>query len=418
MIPNTKYVKWLLLFLLPLATWAQQPPVLRLDTILQRIANNNLMLQSYGLKADSYKHSGDAAMAWMPPMVGLGTFMTPYPNQMIMESRDKGNLMLQIEQDIPNLAKLKAKRRYIASQGNVERANRDITLNAYKAQAKRLYFNWLIARQRIAVLNENEKTIVMMKKIEEVRYPYNQSQLSGVYQAEAKIQEHHNEYEMQEGIIKKTKAWLNSLMNTAGNEDFEIDTTYQPVFTPSISYDTASLAGSRMDVFKMNESIHSMQLNIESMRQQKKPDFKIRFDHMYPLDAMMPNAYSVMGMLSIPIAPWSSKMYKSDIKAMQLNIQGMQKERSAMLVETQGMLYGMQSEILSMQKRISTMQDKVIPALQKAMDAFFVNYQENKAQLPVVIDAWEALTMTQMNVLDEKLKLYEMIVDYEKELYR
>lgn len=418
MIPNTKYVKWLLLFLLPLTTWAQQPPVLRLDTILQRIANNNLMLQSYGLKADSYKHSGDAAMAWMPPMVGLGTFMTPYPNQMIMESRDKGNLMLQIEQDIPNLAKLKAKRRYIASQGNVERANRDITLNAYKAQAKRLYFNWLIARQRIAVLNENEKTIVMMKKIEEVRYPYNQSQLSGVYQAEAKIQEHHNEYEMQEGIIKKTKAWLNSLMNTAGNEDFEIDTTYQPVFTPSISYDTASLAGSRMDVFKMNESIHSMQLNIESMRQQKKPDFKIRFDHMYPLDAMMPNAYSVMGMLSIPIAPWSSKMYKSDIKAMQLNIQGMQKERSAMLVETQGMLYGMQSEILSMQKRISTMQDKVIPALQKAMDAFFVNYQENKAQLPVVIDAWEALTMTQMNVLDEKLKLYEMIVDYEKELYR
>ncbi|MDQ6480576.1 TolC family protein [Dyadobacter sp. LHD-138] len=414
---NTKYVKWLILFLLPLASWAQKP-VLTLDTILQRIDNNNLMLQSYRFKADSYKHSADAATAWMAPMIGLGTFMMPYPNQMIMDARDKGSLMLQIEQDIPNLAKLSAKRKYIASQGNVERANRSITLNTYKAQAKRLYFNWLIARQRVTVLEENEKIMVMMKKIEEVRYPYNQSQLGGVYRAESKILENQNMIRMQEGTIGKAKGWLNSLMNATGNQAFEIDTAYKPSFQPAMHYDTATLADARMDVFKMNESIRSMQLNIESMKQQKKPDFKIRFDHMYPLDAMMPNAYSVMGMLSIPIAPWSSKMYKSDIKAMQLNIQGMLKERSAMLVETQGMLYGMQSEIGSMQTRVSTMQDKILPVLQKAMDSYFVNYQENKAQLPVVIDAWEALTMMQMNVLDEKLKLYEMIVDYEKELYR
>ncbi|MGX5856047.1 TolC family protein [Dyadobacter jiangsuensis] len=415
---NIKHVKLFLLLLTPAISWAQQKPVLRLDTILQRIEANNLMLQSYGLKADSYKHSGDAATAWMPPMVGVGTFMTPYPNQMIMEPSDRGSLMLQIEQDIPNPAKLNAKRKYIASQGNVERATRGVTMNTYKAQAKRLYINWLVAKQRVTVLQEAERIMVMMKKIEEVRYPYNQSQLGGVYQTEAKIQDNQNMISMQEGTIGKAKGWLNSLMNAEGNQDFEIDTTYLPVFSTATPFDTSSLASSRMDIFKMNESIKSMQLNIESMKQQKKPDFKIRFDHMYPLDAMMPNAYSVMGMLSIPIAPWSSKMYKSDIKAMQLNIQGMQKERSAMLVEIQGMLYGMQSEIEAMQKRIEAMQGKVIPALQKAMDAYFLNYQENKAQLPVVIEAWEALTMMQMNLLDEKLKLYEMIVDYEKELYR
>ena len=64
------------------------------------------------------------------------------------------------------------------------------------------------------------------------------------------------------------------------------------------------------------------------------------------------------------------------------------------------------------------MEEKVIPALQKMLDAYFITYQENKMQLTLVIDAWEALVMMQMNVLDEKLKLYEMIVDYEKELYR
>ena len=47
-----------------------QVPVLSLDTVLQRIDNGNLPLQSYGLKASAYKYSAEAATAWMAPMVG------------------------------------------------------------------------------------------------------------------------------------------------------------------------------------------------------------------------------------------------------------------------------------------------------------------------------------------------------------
>lgn len=413
----TKYIVCILVWA-PLPLFAQQPPVLPLDSILQRVDRNNVLLQSYGLKAESYKYNADAATAWMAPMVGVGTFMTPYPGQTIMDDRDKGSLMLQIEQDIPNPAKLNAKKRYIASQGNIERATRDVTLNELKAKAKQLYFTWLIARQRITVLEDNEKIMLTMKKIEEIRYPYNQSQLSGVFKATAKIEDNRNMIRMQEGTIAKARAWLNSLMNAPGNQEFEIDTTYQHDFAPASSYDTATLSAVRKDVFRMDESIRSMQLNIESMKSEKKPDFRIRFDNMYPLNSMMPKAFSAMGMISIPIVPWSSRMYRSGIKAMQYNVQAMEKEKSAMLQETQGMLYGMQYEIQSMQKRIAAMEGKIVPALQQTLDANFLNYQENKLPLTNVIDSWEALTMMQSNILDEKLKLYEMIVDYEKQLYR
>lgn len=413
----TKYIYYLL-FLTPVQLLAQTTPVIQLDTILQRINRNNVLLQSYQLKADSYKYSADAATAWMAPMVGAGTFMTPYPGQQLMDDRDKGSLMLQLEQDIPNPAKLSAKKRYITSQGNIEMATRDITLNDFKAQAKRLYYTWLVARQRINVLQENEKIMQTMKQIEAVRYPYNQSQLSGVYKTNAKIEDNRNMIRMQEGTIAKARSWLNSLMNAPGNQVFDIDTTLLPVFTPAASYDTAALATVRKDVFKMNESIRSMQLNVESMKREKKPDFKVRFDHMQPLGDMMPKAFSAMGMVSIPIAPWSSKMYRSGIKAMQYNVEAMEKEKAAMLQETQGMLYGMQYEIQSMQQRISAMEAKIIPALQQTLDASFLNYQENKLSLSNVIDAWEALTMMKSGILDEKLKLYEMIVDYEKQLYR
>lgn len=413
----TKHMILFLLFL-PLKHFAQQYPVYSLDTIIQRIDRNNTLLQSYGLKAEGYKYSADAATAWMAPMVGLGTFMTPYPGQMIMDDRDKGNLMLQLEQEIPNPAKLKAKKNYIASQAGIEHASRAVMLNDFKAQAKQLYYMWIIAKKRISVLQENEKIMITMKKIEEVRFPYNQSQLSGVYKANAKIEENQNMIRMQEGSIAKARSWLNSLMNAPGNQSFDIDSTSPPFFMPSVSYDTASLAAVRKDVLKMDENIRTMQLNIVSMKREKKPDFKIRFDHMYPLDAMMPNTYSAMGMISIPIAPWSSKMYRSGIKSMQYNIQAMEKERSAMLQETQGMLYGMQYEIQSMQLRIDAMEKKIIPSLKQTLDANFLNYQENKLALSNVIDSWEALTMMQSNILDEKLKLYEMIVEYEKQLYR
>ena len=257
----------------------------------------------------------------------------------------------------------------------------------------------------------------MMKKVEEVRYPYNQSQLSSVYEADARLAENVNMIRMQEGEMARARAYLNSLMNEPGNRLFTIDTTIRPDFVPA-QHDSASLARVRKDVSRMNESIRSMELNIASIHQHRKPDFRIQYDHMYPLDAMMPNAYSVMGMITIPIAPWASKMHKSDIKAMQYNIQAMEKERAAMLQETQGMLYGMATEIQVMQRRIKTLEDRIIPSLHKALDVNILNYKENKLQLPVVISSWEALTMMQMELWDEKLKLYQMIVDYEKELYR
>jgi len=407
----------LLLAVLPLQLLAQQHTV-SLDTVLKRIENNNLLLQTYALKAESFKHKAKAGTAWMAPMVGVGTFMTPYPGSQIMDDRDKGSIMFQLEQDIPNPGKLNAQRRYEESKGDVELAGRAIALNEFKAQAKALYYTWIVASQRIQVLQENDKIMQMMKKIEQIRYPYNQSQLSGVFRANAKIEENQNMIRTQQGDIAKAKAWLNSLMNLPGNQDLEIDSTFVPQYLAEAKIDTMLLAGQRKDILQMEQNIRSMKLGLNAMKAQAKPDFKIRFDHMNPLSNMMPKAYSVMGMISIPIAPWSSKMYKSEAKAMDYEIQAMEKQRGGMLQESQGMLTGMHYEILSMQKRVTAMEQTIIPALKKTMDADFVNYQENKLQLPAVINSWEALTMMQIGVLDEKMKLYNMIVDYEKELYR
>jgi outer membrane protein, heavy metal efflux system len=415
-----RYIKWIfcLLLAIPTALSAQEKEVLSLQEILHRIDTGNLMLKVYGNRAESFKYSADAATAWMPPMVGLGTWQTPYPGQKVMDDRDKGMLMLRIEQEIPDRSKLNARRNYIASQGNVELAGRGVYFNQLRTEAKKQYYAWMVALQKTKVLQKNEQVLAMMRKIEEVRFPFNQSQLSSVYRSDAAIEDNRAMIEMQQGEIGRARAYLNAMMNRPGEQDFSIDTAMAVEFIPARQIDTASIAGTRQDVLQMNESIRSMQLNIQAMELQRRPDFRLQFDHMSPVGKMMPQAFGIMGMVSIPIVPWASKMYKSDIRAMTFNIRAMETERAAMLQETQGMLYGMQAEIRSMQKRISTIENRVIPALQKTFDANFIVYQENKLSITALLDSWEALNMMQLDLLDEKQRLYLMITDYEKEIFR
>ncbi len=49
------------------------------------------MLQEYDNKVKALNEYTAGAKSWMAPMVGAGTFMTPYGNQMLMDERDKGH---------------------------------------------------------------------------------------------------------------------------------------------------------------------------------------------------------------------------------------------------------------------------------------------------------------------------------------
>jgi outer membrane protein, heavy metal efflux system len=59
--------------------------VMTLDSLLQLIDKQNPMLEEYDQNVKALEAYTGGARSWMAPMVGAGTFMTPYPNQMIME---------------------------------------------------------------------------------------------------------------------------------------------------------------------------------------------------------------------------------------------------------------------------------------------------------------------------------------------
>lgn len=390
--------------------------VISLDSVLRTIDLQNPMLKEYDNKVKALNTYTEGAKSWMAPMVGAGTFMTPYPNQMLMDERDKGSLMFSFEQEIPNPGKLKANQKYFASRASVEEQGRAYQFNQLRAEAKTYYYQWLVDEEKLQVLRENERIIELMLKLARIRYPYNQGTLGNIYKTEGRQSEIQNMILMTEGDIEEKQYRLKMLMNHAPETTIMVDTSMAITYEPaSIQFDTAALSNQRSDVRQIEKTIEVMKFNQEVQRSQAKPDFKVRFDHMQPLGDM-PTQFTAMAMVSIPIAPWSSKMYKSEVKGMQYDIEAMKRGREAILIEARGMLAGMSAQLNRMQKQLDNYSTRIIPALRKNYQTVMLAYEENREQLTVVIDAWEALNMSQMEYLEKLSEYYTMIVSYEKEL--
>jgi outer membrane protein TolC len=390
--------------------------VLTLDNVLLMIDKNNPMLQEYDNKVKALDEYSTGAKSWMAPMVGAGTFMTPYGKQMLMDERDKGSWMFSVEQEIPNPAKLNANKNYLKSKAGVEKEGRAMEFNNLRSEAKTYYYQWLVAEKKISVLNENKKIMDLMLKIAKIRYPYNQGSLGNIYKAEGRLSEVENMLLMTQSDIEDQSYKLKALINIASTDSIMIDTATVVDFrSDQIVNDTLSLDKQRSDIKQINQTIEVMRLNQQLQRAQAKPEFKIRFDHMQPI-GNMPTMFTAMAMVSIPIAPWSSKMYKSEVKGMQYDIEAMKKGREAILIETRGMLAGMSRQLARMKQQLDNYESKIIPALRKNYQTLMLAYEENREQLPMVIDGWEALNMAQMEQLNKLEEYYKMIVSYEKEL--
>jgi hypothetical protein len=84
---------------------------------------------------------------------------------------------------------------------------------------------------------------------------------------------------------------------------------------------------------------------------------------MIPRGSGMPNQYMLLGMVTIPIAPWSSKMYKANVKGMSGQIEAMKRERESILNELQGMTASMVNEINTLNQQVSNYEKRIVPAL-------------------------------------------------------
>ena len=394
---------------------AQDTTHISLDKLLQQVETNYPSILQFQHNIETLQSKADGARAWMPPTFSTGLMRWPYslsePNEENDPMRQAG-VAFSLEQMIPNPSKLNAREDYINSLANVEESKREWAKNELRRDAKILYSNRYVAEKKQNVLKESEELLKLLIETAEEKFSNNQSQLQTIYKAKARLAELSNMQLMLDGIIAESNIGLNVLMVRDVGMPFKIDTLIA-LHNYSINPTGTKNVSNRSDVTALSKSINSMKLEQRVMKIGVRPDFGIRVEHMQMIG--MPNQWSVMGMVTIPIAPWSSKMYLSETRSMGSQIQSMEKERQTMELMASRNI----SEKLTMLSYESALyknyNENIISAYENNLQATLLAYRQNTGDFIELLDAWEMLLMKRFEAYDKLLNILKLETEYEYE---
>lgn len=396
-------------------TQAQDSSYISLEKLLQQVETNYPSIIQYQYNIQSIQAKAEGAKSWMPPTFSTGIMRFPYNFSMLKEKNDPMNqagIAFSLEQMIPNTSKLNAKKSYINSLAEIEKSKSEWTKNELRREAKILYYNRYVTEQKQLILKESEEILQLLITTSEEKFSNNQSQLQTIYKAKARLAELSNMLLMLNQMIAESNIGLNILMVRDVNTPFHIDTGISP-HNYSINITDTSSVSNRSDITAMSNYIQSMKLEQKVMKIGNRPDFGVRVEHMQMFG--MPNQWSVMGMMTIPIVPWSAKMYNSENKSMGFQIQSMEQEKLRMELMAKRML----SEKLAMlnyeNEQYQSYIKNIIPAYENNLQANLLAYKQNTGDFFVLLDAWEMLLMKKLEAYDKLFNILKLETEYEYE---
>ncbi|MEO6095892.1 MAG: TolC family protein [Fibrobacteria bacterium] len=388
-------------------------PVLSLDTVLNRVLARNPELDMWKRKAESKSAQAEGARAWMAPEIGIGGIELPYGmgESGAMNPGDPA-LMFSVRQMVPGWGKRGAHARYLASLCRGEAAGGEWMKATLIAEAKSRYFRMATAEHRLAVLGEAEAVMAYMLKVAETRFKHRQADLATVQEAKARLEELGSMRIMERSDKMQSASALKLLMADSSTSGFAVDTVLALRGYADRPSDSI-LVGSRSDLAQVDAGIRSMELNLEWMRRQARPDFGIQFDHMEMLD--MGRRFSVMAMVSLPSAPWSKGMVRSEVNGMNLEVQAMRSEQAARKFMALRMAREMHLMLKAETEQSGRYTEKVVPAYRMSLDAAMAVYQEGSGDLFRVLDTWDRWVMARLAALEHLGRALVLEAEYERE---
>lgn len=373
--------------------------VISLNSILDSIQLHHPAMKMFDAEIQSMDAAATGAKSWMPPELATGLWMTPYNTSLWKKSTDgmtgMGQYMVSAQQMIPNQKKLQAESAYMQAMSLVETQKKNATLNELFAEVKKNYFEWVIIEKKINILQKNEALLNFMIKNAEIRYKNGIDKISAYYKARAAAGNIQNMKLMLENEKLQKRVAINTLMNRDPQTYFAADTNYQFKDYSMYVFDSSTLIPNRSDIKAIDEEIHLTQLKQETERQSLKPQFGVRYDHMFGFGGL-PTQFSLMGMVRLPMVKWSSKMYTAKIESLNWKSEALNQQKKMLANEYGGMSRAMMNEIDLKKKQMKLFDNNIIPALNNNYQTMLLGYEQNTEELFMLFDAWETLNMTEL----------------------
>ena len=385
---------------------AMSQQVLTMQEIQSAIQTNHPALKMLDAEARSMNEEAKGAYSWMPPEVGAGFFQTPYDPgrwKSMNGQPGMGAFMISAQQMFPNKKRQNAEFAYMNAQSSVELQKKDVIVNELLFTARKNYYDWIVLEKKLKVLDENDKLLKFMMQSAEIRYKNGLGKISAYYKAKAALANVENMQLMLRNEINQKRIAINTVMNRSTETAFAVDTNYVWNNFNRAMFDSVSLMKLRSDIKVIDRSIEVNKLERTAELAKLKPEFGIQYNHMTGW-ARQPLMFTVMGMVKIPLAKWSSKMNKAKAESLVWQNEALRNQQQMIVNEASGMADNSFTELELKKKQMKLYEEQIIPALRRNFQTMQLGYEQNTEELFELFDAWEALNMTQMEYFDQLQK--------------
>ena len=389
---------------------AMSQQVLTMQEIQSAIQTNHPALKMLDAEARSMNEEAKGAYSWMPPEVGAGFFQTPYDPgrwKSMNGQPGMGAFMISAQQMFPNKKRQNAEFAYMNAQSSVELQKKDVIVNELLFTARKNYYDWIVLEKKLKVLDENDKLLKFMMQSAEIRYKNGLGKISAYYKAKAALANVENMQLMLRNEINQKRIAINTVMNRSTETAFAVDTNYVWNNFNRAMFDSVSLMKQRSDIKVIDRSIEVNKLERTAELAKLKPEFGIQYNHMTGW-ARQPLMFTVMGMVKIPFAKWSSKMNKAKAESLVWQNEALRNQQQMIVNEASGMADNSFTELELKKKQMKLYEEQIIPALRRNFQTMQLGYEQNTEELFELFDAWEALNMTQMEYFDQLQKGLQM----------
>ena len=318
-----------------------------------------------------------------------------------------GAFMISAQQMFPNKKRQNAEFAYMNAQSSVELQKKDVIVNELLFTARKNYYDWIVLEKKLKVLDENDKLLKFMMQSAEIRYKNGLGKISAYYKAKAALANVENMQLMLRNEINQKRIAINTVMNRSTETAFAVDTNYVWNNFNRAMFDSVSLMKQRSDIKVIDRSIEVNKLERTAELAKLKPEFGIQYNHMTGW-ARQPLMFTVMGMVKIPLAKWSSKMNKAKAESLVWQNEALRNQQQMIINEAGGMADNSFTELELKKKQMKLYEEQIIPALRRNFQTMQLGYEQNTEELFELFDAWEALNMTQMEYFDQLQKGLQM----------
>ena len=405
-------MKRIILLLIPISflSSVKAQELLTMDSIRSAIEKNHPAIKMLEAEAVAMDEEAKGAYSWMPPELGAGFFLTPYdPARWKYRNGQPGMGMFMItaQQMFPNRKKQDAEFAYMKSQSSIELQKREVIVNDLLYTARKNYYEWIVVKKKLAVLEDNDKLLRFMLQSAEIRYKNGLGKINAYYKTKAALANVENRQLILRNEIVQKRIAINTVMNRNPDEMFTVDTAYEWKDFNRTMFDSGFLISRRSDIKVLDQAIRVNNLRRESELAKLKPEFGIKYDHMTGW-GRQPLQFSAMAMVKLPLAKWSSKMNRANAESLAWQNEALKNQQQMIINEAAGMANTALTELELKKKQMNLYEQQIIPALRRNFQTMQLGYEQNTEELFELFDAWEALNMIQLEYLDQLMNALQM----------